>query len=157
MWTEASTKRQIVAELKEKDDEKGTVTLRLKPPKVGKPGKIVTLPVSRLVKEDQEYVKNWIEQIPDIDKLTVRVVGSGRNKGKRVEVDVKAGRTDVVVSGGCDVSCHHQRLHKSVKAGERGLFQLEVHDKYTFTLTDKSGGELDKETALRKTGKTDSR
>lgn len=115
----------------------------------------MTIKISKLIEQDRKYVKGWVEEIPPVDKLTVRVVGAGRARGKRVEVDVKAGKTNVVVSGGCDGGGH--RLQKSVKAGKRGLFQIEVHDKYTFTLADAHGNQIDQETALKKTGKTDAR
>lgn len=65
-------------------------------------GSLMTIKISKLIEQDRKYVKGWVEEIPPVDKLTVRVVGAGRARGKRVEVDVKAGKTNVVVSGGCD-------------------------------------------------------
>lgn len=121
----------------------GTVTLLLKSLKS------VKLDVSKLIEEDRKYVKEWSQHIDPQDQLTVRVVKSGRSSGKRVEVDVKAGESDVVVSG--------HSLHATVKAGERKLFQVDVPDKYTFTLNDADGNLIDQETALKKTGKTGSR
>ena len=149
-WTEEATKRKIEAKIVEKDEKAGTVSLVLKSLNS------VKLDVSKLSEDDQKYVKGWSKSIRPEDQLTVRVVASGQSRGgKRVEVDVKASKTDVVVSGGCDAGCH--RLRKAVKAGERGLFQIEVHDKYTFTLNGADGNFIDQETALKKTGKTESR
>ena len=148
-WTEEATKRKIEAKILEKDDKAGTVSLLLKNLKS------VKFDVSKLTEEDQKYVKDWSKLITPEDQLTVRVVASGISRGKRVEVDVKASKSDVVVSGGCDAGCH--RLKKNVKVGERGLFQIEVHDKYTFTLNGADGNLIDQETALKKTGKTESR
>jgi len=149
-WTEEATKRTIEAKILRRDDKDNTVTILLKSMKT------VTLDISKLIEEDQEYAKGWSKAIAPRDQLTVRVVASGQSRGgKRVEVDVKASKSDVVVSGGCDAGCHS--LKKTVKAGERGLFQIEVHDKYTFTVNDQNGKFIDQETALKKTGVTKSR
>ena len=45
---------------------------------VGVAGKIVELQVSRLVEADQKFVKQWVEEIPPEDQLTVRIVASSR-------------------------------------------------------------------------------
>lgn len=148
-WTEEASQRKIEAKILNKDELVGTVTLLLRN------SKSVKLAVSRLVEEDQQYIKKWQIDVAPQDQLTVRVVKSGRTRGKRVEVDVQAGKTDVVVSGGCDAGCH--KLEESVKAGDRGVFQIEVHDKYTFTLDDVDGNLIDKETTLKKTGTGGSR
>jgi hypothetical protein len=142
-WTEESTKRKIEAKIEEKDDKAGTVLLLLKSMKS------VKIDVSKLVEEDRKYVKEWEKPISPQDQLTVRIVKSGISRGKRVEVDVKAGKVDVVVSG--------PGLRENVEAGKRELFQLDVPDRYTFTLTDSNGAQIDQETALKKTGRTDSR
>lgn len=142
-WTEESTKRKIEARMVKKDDNKGTVTLMLKSTKR------VNLDTSKLIEKDQEYIKGWSKSISPRDQLTVRIVKSGRSRGKRVEVEVQAGKLDVTLSG--------HNLSHTVKAGERKLFQVEVPDKYTFTLNDTDGNLIDQETALKKTGRTKSR
>lgn len=142
-WTEEATKRKIEAKIIEKDEKTGTITLALKSLKH------VKLDVSKLIEEDQKYIREWSKLIVPEDQLTVRVVKSGISRGKRVEVDVKAGKLDVLVSG--------HTLVAKVKAGERKIFQIEVPDNYTFKLTDASGNLIDQESALKKTGKTESR
>lgn len=142
-WTEEATKRTIEAKIVDKDDEAGTVSVFLKNMKR------VKLDVAKLTEEDQRYVESWSKSILPENQLTVRIVASGRSRGKRVEVDVVAGKSDVTVSG--------HRLNATVKAGERELFQVEVPNKYTFTLHDADGNLVDQETALKKTGKTESR
>jgi hypothetical protein len=139
-WTEEATKRTIEAKILERDDKKNTVTLQLKSMKN------VVLDTSKLTEKDQEFVKDWKKYVEPKNQLTVRIVKSGISRGKRVEVDVQAGKFDVVVSG--------HSLSSTIKAGERKLFQVEVPDKYTFTLNDTDGNLVDQESALRKTGLT---
>lgn len=150
-WTEEATKRKVEAKILEKDDKLGNVTVMLKNLKSLK------LEVSKLVKEDQKYIKEWQMAVNPQDQLTIRVVKSGSSRGKRVEVDVTASKSDVVVSGGCNGGggCSaHSPLKKTVKAGQRGSFQIEVCDKYTFTAKDAEGNLIDQETDLKKTGIT---
>jgi len=88
-WTEAETKRTIIAKIKDKkiDDSEAHV--------LTKDGKSIWLKSVELIKKDQEYIKKWVKPV---DHLSVRVVGFKKGS-KKLEVIAVAGSQAMKVRG----------------------------------------------------------
>lgn len=147
-WTLEATKKTIEAKIIEKDDAASTVTVMMKNLNT------VKLDVSKLIEDDQKFVKDWVKPIDPRNQLTVRVVQSGKYGAytKKLEVDVVAYKDDVKVSGGCCAGCNN--IRKTVASGTSETFTVITHDNYSFTLTDLNGLQIDQESATKKTGVT---
>lgn len=110
-WTEASTKRSIVAKIKDKKLDNSEAQL------LTKQGKVMWFKSEDLVSEDQVYIKKWVKPV---DHLTVKVIGSKKG-GKKLEVTAVAGSQAMKVR--CHRGRHKKPLEKKLKVGQTITFE----------------------------------
>ena len=88
-WTQDGTKRTIVAKISDKKLDDSAARVRTKT------GQYVWLQTRDLIAADQDYIKKWVKPV---DRLTVRVTGSGKGL-KKIEVVAQAGPKTMRVKG----------------------------------------------------------
>jgi len=138
-WTQNETKRTIVAKINDKKLDDSAVQVRLKT------GRYVWLQTVDLVADDQTYIKKWVKPI---DRLTVRVTGSGKGM-KKIEVVAQAGPKTMKVRG--KRPRPKPPIEYEVEAGKTFKFEFWAPREY-WVRAYEAGKLIEEETDKSKTG-----
>lgn len=120
-WTEADSGRTVEAQPIEKKIEGDAILV------LTREGKRFWLQTKDLIKKDQEFIKDWV---PEVDHLSVRVVGSGKGY-KVIEITAK--------SGGKPMKVVTKNLYRDpskphvlkIPAGQTKVYEVKVIRNYT--------------------------
>ena len=122
-WKEADGKRSIEAKIVDKrlDDTAARLVL--------KGGKSLWIEAKVLIKEDQDYIKNWIKRTKHIKAKPV-AMGKG---WKRIKIEATAGSRDLVVKAYWRSKGKQPKGYPKVfklKKGEEKIIEVKVGPEY---------------------------
>lgn len=140
-WTQAASGRTLEAKMtdRKKDYSEAKVVTRA--------GKVHWLKAIDLVKEDRDYILKWE---PEIDHLSVRVVGSRKGQ-KTIEITAEAGNDEIDIQVYYSDSGGVTRVVK-VKPHTDWTGEEVVSAKYRVVARDRKGKILDEASWNRKGG-----
>jgi hypothetical protein len=144
-WTDAATKRTLVAKLVSKSADGKTVKVSTETAQTR------TLTVANLIPEDVEYIAKWVALPLGFDPLKCTYAGSP-GKGRKT-VSIRAMTHDKP----CVVSFYESAsdtipAKTEIPAHSDRTWQVEGYNDYICKIHDMDGNELDCETATSKTG-----
>lgn len=145
IWTDAESGKTITAKLvsKSKDGKKARVVIH-------ETGKSHWLPITRLIWSDQEYIANWRPFPLGFDHLKCTFTGN-KDSRKTVKVEVRTHNTTgrlVFMRWPGD----RFPVMLTLKKYESKTISVSAGVNYEAVLYDEDDNELDRESALNKTG-----
>ena len=140
VWTDRESKRTLEGVITDKHKSGTRITIR----KDG--GGYVQVPIARLIDKDQDYARKWVKAQ---DAITVVTKTSRKGGRKTISIRAMAGikpMTVKVLEG-----TNGRIFTYQLKAGEDRRFEVEVYKGY-YAAGYHGNKEIDRETALKKTG-----